>query len=41
MGDNDDIDEAALEKEVEKEGLDMLLDDEIKVLVDIIDNGER
>jgi hypothetical protein len=41
VGDNDDIDEAALEKEVEKEGLDMLLDDEIKVLVDIIDNGER
>ena len=36
--DDDDIDEVALEKEIEEEGLKM---DEAKVLADRTDNNER
>jgi hypothetical protein len=40
-GDDDDVDEAALEKEIEKEGLEMSLDNEIKALIEDINDDER
>jgi hypothetical protein len=41
VGDDDDVDEAALEKEVGKEGLEMSLNNEIKTLIEDINNDER